>query len=100
MQGLKGLAAAAAGFAALAAAPALAQTTQFMVSGWPITVGAKPANEGKGFSVYHYRKLGSAKAVSVTCNCEGAQPTALSCDDVDYQCSCPSAKIACDGAGG
>jgi hypothetical protein len=99
MQGLKGLAAGAA-LALCFTSPALAQTTQFMVSGWPITVGAKPANEGKGFSVYHYRQLGSAKSVSVTCNCEGKQPASLSCDDVNYQCSCPSAKIACDGAGG
>jgi hypothetical protein len=100
MQGLKGLAAAAAGFASLAAAPALAQTTQFMVSGAPVTVGAQPASEGKGYSVYHYRQRGSAKSVSITCSCDGAQPTQMSCDDVNYQCSCPSAKIACDGAGG
>jgi len=70
-QRLKGLAAAAAVIAALAI-PALAQTTQFMVSGAPVTVGAQPASEGKGFSVYHYRQLGSAKSVSVTCNCDGA----------------------------
>jgi hypothetical protein len=100
MNKLKGLAGAAAVLAIAGATTVAAQTTQFMVSGWPITVGAKPANEGKGFSVYHYRKLGSAKSVSVTCNCDGMQPTQLSCDDVDYQCSCPSAKIACDGAGG
>jgi hypothetical protein len=98
MRSLKGLAAAAV-VAICFASPALAQTTQFMVSGAPVTVGAKPANEGKGYSVYHYRKLGSAKSVNVTCSCDGAQATS-SCDDVDYQCSCPSAKIACDGAGG
>ena len=99
-QGLKGLAAAAAVVAALVAVPALAQTTQFMVSGAPVTVGAQPASEGKGFSVYHYRKRGSAKSVSITCNCDGAQPVSMACDDVNYQCSCPSAKISCDGAGG
>jgi hypothetical protein len=98
-QRLKGLAAAAAMIAAQAV-PALAQTTQFMVSGAPVTVGAQPASEGKGFSVYHYRQLGSAKSVSVTCNCDGAQPVSMACDDVNYQCSCPSAKISCDGAGG
>ena len=100
MQGFKAFAAATTVLAALAAVPALAQTTQFMVSGAPVTVGAQPANEGKGFSVYHYRKLGSAKSVSVTCNCDGAQPVSMSCDDVNYQCSCPAAKISCDGAGG
>jgi len=97
MQGLKVLAAGAA-LALCFASPALAQTTQFMVSGAPVTVGAKPANDGKGYSVYHYRQLGSAKSVNVTCSC--AQATSSSCDDVKYQCSCPSAKIACDGAGG
>ena len=96
---LKALAAAAAMVAAVSV-PALAQTTQFMVSGAPVTVGAQPASEGKGYSVYHYRQRGSAKAVSVTCACDGAQPSQMSCDDVNYQCSCPSAKIACDGAGG
>ena len=101
MQGLKGAAAAAAIIAALFAAPAIAQTTQFMVSGAPVTVGAQPASEGKGFSVYHYRQRGSAKSVNVTCNCEGgAQPASMSCDDVNYQCSCPSANISSDGAGG
>jgi len=93
------MAAAAAAMAALASA-ASAQTTQFMVSGAPVTVGAQPANEGNGYSVYHYRQRGSAKSVSVTCACDGAQPAQMSCDDVNYQCSCPSAKISCDGAGG
>jgi hypothetical protein len=98
MPGMK-TAAAAALIAALTL-PALAQTTQFMVSGAPVTVGAQPASEGKGFSVYHYRQLGKPKSVSVTCNCDGAQPVQANCDDVNYQCSCPGAKIACDGAGG
>jgi hypothetical protein len=42
-QRLKGLAATAAVIAALAI-PAVAQTTQFMVSGAPVTVGAQPAS--------------------------------------------------------
>jgi hypothetical protein len=92
------------GAAALAVAcvsPALAQTTQqFMVAGAPITVGTNPANEGKGYSVFHYRSRGSANSVSITCMCDGAKPVSSTCDDVNYQCSCPSAKIACDGAGG
>jgi hypothetical protein len=101
MQGLKAAAAAAAIVAALSTAPAIAQTTQFMVSGAPVTVGAQPASEGKGFSIYYYRQRGAAKSVKVTCNCEGgAQPASMSCDDVNFQCSCPSAKISCDGAGG
>jgi hypothetical protein len=100
MQRLKAMAIAAVIAAGLFALPVLAQTTQFMVSGAPVTVGAQPANEGNGFSVYHYRKRGSAKSVSVTCNCDGAQPVSMSCDDVNYQCSCPAAKISCDGAGG
>jgi hypothetical protein len=99
MPGLKAFAVIAAVTVA-ATATAHAQTTQFMVSGAPVTVGAQPASEGKGYSVYHYRQRGSAKSVSVTCACDGAQPTQMSCDDVNYQCSCPSAKIACDGAGG
>lgn len=100
MQGLKGATAAAAILAALLAAPAMGQTTQFMVSGSSVTVGAMPASEGKGFSVYHYLHRGSAKSVNVTCNCDGAAPASMSCDDVNYQCSCPSAKISCDGGGG
>ena len=90
----------AAALAVACASPAVAQTTQFMVSGAPITVGAQPASEGKGYSVYHYKHRGSANSVNINCLCDGAQPTISTCDDVNYQCSCPSAKIACDGGGG
>ncbi|MFA5899134.1 MAG: hypothetical protein WC829_08475 [Hyphomicrobium sp.] len=79
------------------ALPAAAATTEFEVSGAPVTVGAQPANEGAGYSVYHYKHRGSAKSVSVTCACDSAaKPTQVSCNDVNYQCSCPSAKITCD----
>lgn len=92
------------GAAALAVAcvsPALAQTTQqFMVAGAPVTIGTLPANEGKGYSVYHYRSLGSENSVNVNCMCDGAKPTVGTCDDVEYQCSCPSAKLTCSGGGG
>ncbi|KAB2941195.1 MAG: hypothetical protein K8F92_09945 [Hyphomicrobium sp.] len=52
MPSLKALAAAAAIVSAVSV-PALAHTTQFMVSGAPVAVGAQPASEGKGYSVYH-----------------------------------------------
>jgi hypothetical protein len=91
----------AASAAALAVAvPAMAQTTQFMISGAPVTVGAMPAAEGNGYSVYHYRKLGSENSVSVSCLCEGAKATTGTCDNVQYQCSCPSGKLVCSGGGG
>jgi hypothetical protein len=81
--------------------PASAQTTQqFMVSGAPVTIGTNPASEGKGYSVYHYRSLGSENSVNVSCMCDGAKPTSGTCDDVEYQCSCPSAKLTCTGGGG
>jgi hypothetical protein len=91
------------GAAALAlafATPAAAQTTQFMVAGAPVTVGAQPASEGKGYSVYHYRSLGHENSVNVNCLCDGAKPTSGTCDDVEYECSCPSAKLTCTGGGG
>lgn len=90
--------AAAIGLAALT--PALAQTTQFMISGAPVTVGAMPASEGNGYSVYHYRQRGSENSVSVSCLCDGAKATTGTCDDVQYQCSCPTGKLICSGGGG
>jgi hypothetical protein len=49
----------AAAFALVCAGlvPALAQTTQFMVAGAPVTVGAQQANSGKGYSIYHYKPV-------------------------------------------
>jgi hypothetical protein len=81
--------------------PAFAQTTQqFMVAGAPVTIGTMPASEGKGYSVYHYRSLGHENSVNVNCMCDGAKPTTGTCDDVEYKCSCPSAKLTCTGGGG
>ena len=96
---MAGAAALALVFAGLS--PALAQsTTQFMVSGAPVNVGAQPANAGKGYSVYHYRSIGPKGAVSVNCSCDGAKASAGTCDTLDYYCDCPSAKLTCSGAGG
>jgi hypothetical protein len=96
MQSFKGIVVAAAVFAALSAAPALAQTTQFMVSGAPVTVGAQPASSGKGYSIYHYRSLAGAKGVTVTCSCDGNKAQTAACSQVNYDCACPSAKVTCD----
>lgn len=99
---MKSLMVGAAALALVAAAlsPAAAQTTQFMVSGSPVTVGAMPASEGKGYSVYHYRHRGSENSVNVNCLCDSGKTTTGTCDDVQYQCSCPSAKFVCSGGGG
>ena len=88
--------AAAFALACAGLAPALAQTTQFMVSGAPVTVGAQQANSGKGYSIYHYKNLSSPHAVTVTCSCEGAKMTTSTCSQVNYDCACPTAKITCD----
>jgi hypothetical protein len=98
---MKSLMFGAAALAMAAGTPALAQTTQqFMVAGAPVTIGTLPASEGKGYSVYHYRKLGGENSVNVNCMCDGAKPTLGTCDDVEYDCSCPSAKLTCTGGGG
>ncbi len=77
MQGLKAAAAAAAIVAALSTAPAIAQTTQFMVSGAPVTVGAQPASEGKGFSVYYYRQRGAREVRQSHLQLRGWRPTGI-----------------------
>jgi hypothetical protein len=88
----------AAALALAAATPALAQTTQFMISGAPVTVGAMPASEGHGYSVYHYRQKGGPGSVNVNCLCDGAKATTATCDNVQYQCNCPSGKLICSGS--
>jgi hypothetical protein len=97
---MKSLMVAAAALALVGAAltPASAQTTQFMISGSPVTVGAMPASEGNGYSVYHYRKKGGAGSVNVNCLCDGAKATTGTCDNVQYQCNCPSGKLICSGS--
>lgn len=95
MQGLKGLAAVAV-LALCCTTPALAQTTQFMVSGAPVTVGAQQANSGKGYSIYHYRALSGPKSVTVTCSCEGSKTHTAMCSQVNYDCACPSGNVTCD----
>ncbi len=96
MQGLKGLAAAAAVLTMIGATAVAAQTTQFMVSGAPVTVGAQQANTGKGYSIYHYRALSGPKSVTVTCSCEGSKTQTAMCSQVNYDCACPSGNVTCD----
>jgi hypothetical protein len=57
-----------------------------------------PASEGKGYSIYHYRQRGGAGSVTVNCLCEGAKATTATCDNVQYQCNCPSGKLICSGS--
>lgn len=97
---MKSLMVAAAALTLVGAAltPASAQTTQFMISGSPVTVGAMPASEGEGYSVYHYRKKGGPGSVNVNCLCDGAKATTGTCDNVQYQCNCPSGKLICSGS--
>ncbi len=81
MQRIHLVAALAALAAAIAALPAAAPTTQFMVSGAPVTVGAQPASKGNGYSIYHYRSLNSPNSVTVNCSCDdGAKSNTASCN--------------------